>query len=122
MGASSGGIESFMEIVSGLPRDLPAAVFVVLHVSPRGTTQFPEILNRAGPLPAAHALDREPIRRGRIYVAPPDLHLLLRNETIRLVRGPPRKTILGGNRCHVSYSGARLRSTRCRCSAFRGSR
>jgi two-component system, chemotaxis family, protein-glutamate methylesterase/glutaminase len=88
MGASSGGIESFMEIVSGLPRDLPAAVFVVLHVSPRGTTQFPEILNRAGPLPAAHALDREPIRRGRIYVAPPDLHLLLRNETIRLVRGP----------------------------------
>jgi two-component system, chemotaxis family, protein-glutamate methylesterase/glutaminase len=88
MGASSGGIESFMEIVSGLPRDLPAAVFVVLHVSPRGTTKFPEILSRAGHIPAAHALDKEPIRPGRIYVAPPDFHLLLRNGTIRLVRGP----------------------------------
>jgi two-component system chemotaxis response regulator CheB len=93
MGASSGGIESFMEIVSGLPRDLPAAVFVVLHVSPRGTTKFPEILNRAGPLPAAHALDREPIRPGRIYVAPPDLHLLLRNGTIRLVRGAKENNV-----------------------------
>ncbi|HEY6363976.1 MAG TPA: chemotaxis protein CheB [Candidatus Binatia bacterium] len=88
MGASSGGIESCMEIVSGLPRDLPAAIFVVLHVSPRGTTKFPEILTRAGHIPAAHALDKEPIRPGRIYVAPPDFHLLLRNGTIRLVRGP----------------------------------
>jgi two-component system, chemotaxis family, protein-glutamate methylesterase/glutaminase len=88
MGASSGGIESLMEIVSGLPRDLPAAIFVVLHVSPRGTTKFPEILTRAGRITAAHALDKEPIRPGRIYVAPPDLHLLLRNGTIRLVRGP----------------------------------
>jgi two-component system, chemotaxis family, protein-glutamate methylesterase/glutaminase len=88
MGASSGGIESLMEIVSGLPSDLLAAIFVVLHVSPRGTTKFPEILTRAGHIPAAHALDKEPIRPGRIYVAPPDFHLLLRNGTIRLVRGP----------------------------------
>jgi two-component system, chemotaxis family, protein-glutamate methylesterase/glutaminase len=93
MGASSGGIESFMEIVSGLPRDLPAAIFVVLHVSPRGTSKFPEILNRAGHIPAAHALDKEPIRLGRIYVAPPDLHLLLRNGTIRLVRGPKENNV-----------------------------
>jgi two-component system chemotaxis response regulator CheB len=77
-----------MEIVSGLPRDLPAAIFVVLHVSPRGTSKFPEILTRAGCIPAAHALDKEPIRPGHIYVAPPDFHLLLRNGTIRLVRGP----------------------------------
>ena len=88
MGASSGGIETFMEIVSELPRDLPATIFAVLHVSPRGTTKFPEILTRAGRLPAAHALDEEPIRPGRIYVAPPDFHLLLRQGKIRLVRGP----------------------------------
>ena len=88
MGASSGGIETFMEIVAELPRDLPAAIFAVLHVSPRGTTKFPQILSRAGQLPAAHALDREPIRTGRIYVAPPDLHLLIRHGMIRIVRGP----------------------------------
>jgi len=88
IGASSGGIESLMEIVSELPRDLPASVFVVVHVSPSGTTKLPEILTRAGSLPAAHPTDNEPIRPGRIYVAPADLHLLLRNGKIRLVRGP----------------------------------
>jgi two-component system chemotaxis response regulator CheB len=93
MGASSGGIESFMEIVSGLPRDLPAAIFVVLHVSPRGTTKFPEILTRTGYIPAAHAVDKEPIRHGRIYVAPPDFHLLLRPGAVRLVRGPKENNV-----------------------------
>jgi two-component system chemotaxis response regulator CheB len=93
MGASSGGIETFMEVVSGLPQDLMAAVFVVLHVSPRGTTKLPEILTRAGHIPAAHALDKEPIRQGRIYVAPPDFHLLLRNGMIRLVRGPKENNV-----------------------------
>ena len=88
LGASSGGVDTFMEIVAELPRDIPAAIFAVLHVSPLGTTTFPQILTRAGRLPAAHALDKEPIRLGRIYVAPPDLHLLLRPGTIRLVRGP----------------------------------
>jgi two-component system, chemotaxis family, protein-glutamate methylesterase/glutaminase len=93
MGASSGGIEAFIEIVSGLPHDLPAAIFVVLHVSPRGTTKFPEILSRAGSIPAAHACDQGTIRPGRIYVAPPDFHLLLRNGTMRLVRGPKENNV-----------------------------
>jgi two-component system, chemotaxis family, protein-glutamate methylesterase/glutaminase len=88
MGASSGGVETFMQVVSELPRDLPASIFVVLHVSPRGTTKFPEILGRAGSMTVAHALDREVILPGRIYVAPPDFHLLLRNGIIRLVHGP----------------------------------
>jgi two-component system chemotaxis response regulator CheB len=93
MGASSGGIESFMEVVTGLPKDLPAAVFIVLHVSPRTTSRFPEILSRAGPLAAAHAVDNEPIRPGRIYVAPPDSHLLLRPGAVRLVRGPRENNV-----------------------------
>jgi chemotaxis response regulator CheB len=67
MGASTGGIETFMQIVSALPRHVPAAIFVVLHVAPRGTTKFPEILTRAGHLPAAHAVDNEPIQPGRMW-------------------------------------------------------
>jgi two-component system chemotaxis response regulator CheB len=88
MGASSGGIETLSEVVSGLPPDLPASLFVVLHVPARAKSELPKILNRAGPLPAAHATDGETIQRGRIYIAPPDFHLLLRNDTVRLVRGP----------------------------------
>jgi two-component system chemotaxis response regulator CheB len=49
---------------------------------------LPSILSRAGPLPAAHASDGEALRRGRIYVAPADVHMLLDGDTIRLARGP----------------------------------
>ena len=93
MGASSGGIEAFREVISGLPKDFGAAIFVVLHVSPRGTTKFPEILTRAGHLPAAHAVDNQRIQPGRIYVAPPDFHLLLRYGATRLVRGPKENNV-----------------------------
>ena len=77
IGASSGGIEALTAIVAALPRDLPASLFIVLHVAAQSKSQLPEILNRAGPLPAAHAKDNEAIQSGRIYVAPPNYHLLL---------------------------------------------
>lgn len=88
IGASSGGIEALTEVVAGLPEDLPAPVFIVVHVPPRSVSVLPEILNRAGPLTAAHAKDNEKIKAGRIYVARPDFHMLIREGSIRLVRGP----------------------------------
>jgi two-component system, chemotaxis family, protein-glutamate methylesterase/glutaminase len=63
-------------------------LFVVLHVPPQSKSFLPEILSRAGPLPATHAKDNEPILPGRIYVASSDFHLLLRQGHVRLVRGP----------------------------------
>jgi two-component system chemotaxis response regulator CheB len=88
IGASSGGLEALKEIVAGLPADLPAAVFVVVHVPSQGTSHLPAILKRAGPLDAVHAKDHDPILPGCIYVAPPDFHLLLRPGHVRVVRGP----------------------------------
>jgi two-component system, chemotaxis family, protein-glutamate methylesterase/glutaminase len=87
-GASAGGVEALVELVRGLPDDFPAALFVVLHVPSHGTSVLPAILARAGPLAAAHANDGEEICPGRIYVAPPDHHLLLRRGRVRVVRGP----------------------------------
>jgi two-component system chemotaxis response regulator CheB len=71
-----------------LPLDLPAAIFIVLHLAPDGTSALPHILQRAGPLPAVHPRDREAIQHGRIYVAPPDHHLLVKRDYIRLAPGP----------------------------------
>jgi two-component system chemotaxis response regulator CheB len=87
IGASAGGVEAISRIVSGLPADLRAAVFVVLHVG-RGPSVFPEILTRAGRLPATHPEDGEPLRLGQIYVAPPDHHMTLEGNTIRVTKGP----------------------------------
>jgi two-component system, chemotaxis family, protein-glutamate methylesterase/glutaminase len=88
IGASAGGVEAVSRIVSKLPADLPASIFVTIHFPPQGISVLPRILERAGVLPVVHAADGEEIRRGRIYIAPPDRHLLLYPDRIRLIRGP----------------------------------
>jgi two-component system chemotaxis response regulator CheB len=88
IGASSGGVETLARLVSGLPEDLPAAIFVVLHTSAHAPSALPRILARNGPLPAEHATDGAVISRGHIYVAPPDYHLLVERDRMRVVRGP----------------------------------
>jgi two-component system chemotaxis response regulator CheB len=87
VGASAGGVEALETLVAGLPADLPAAVIVVLHLAPGTPSVLPRILARAGPLPAVHARDGEPYETGRIYVAPPDHHLLVRDGRLRLIGG-----------------------------------
>jgi two-component system chemotaxis response regulator CheB len=86
--ASAGGLEPLRTLLAGLPADFPAAVLVVLHIPATGGRALPRILDRAGALPAATAADGEPLRPGRIYVAPPDLHLLVVDGLVRTSRGP----------------------------------
>jgi two-component system, chemotaxis family, protein-glutamate methylesterase/glutaminase len=88
VGASVGGIEALRTIAGGLPKDFPAAVFVVLHTAPEAPGVLAEILDRAGALPAAYAVDGERVEPGRLYVAPPDRHLVIEPNRVRLTRGP----------------------------------
>jgi two-component system chemotaxis response regulator CheB len=88
VGASAGGVEALVRLVKALPEDPPAAVFVVLHIPALATSALPDILSRQGRLPATHAKDGEPIESGHIYVAPPDHHLLFKDEQVHLSRGP----------------------------------
>ncbi|HEX6700593.1 MAG TPA: chemotaxis protein CheB [Gaiellaceae bacterium] len=88
IGASAGGVEALRTVAAGLPPELEAAVFVVLHLAAGGTSVLPEILERAGDLPAIHPDDGEEIENGCIYVAPPDHHLLVEDGNARIVRGP----------------------------------
>lgn len=88
IGASAGGIEALTGLMAGLPPDLPAAIFVTVHVPPYAVSSLPDILSRAGALPAAHALDGEAVRHGRVYIAPPDHHLLLEDGVVHLSLGP----------------------------------
>ena len=75
-------------LARGLPADLPAAVFVVLHIPAQSPSSLPAILSRNGPLPAVRAEDRQEIEHGHIYVAPPNYHLLIENGRMLLGRGP----------------------------------
>jgi two-component system chemotaxis response regulator CheB len=90
VGTSAGGVEALRMMAAGLPADLKAAVFVVLHIGKgtNGLSYMPEILSKAGPLPAVHPKNGEPIEIGKIYVAPPDCHLVLVPGNIQLSNGP----------------------------------
>jgi two-component system chemotaxis response regulator CheB len=88
VGASAGGVEALTTLAGGLPDDLDAAVCVVLHLPAGAESRLAHILSRAGPLPAIQARGGEPLTRGRIYVAPPDCHLIVRGGHVLTVRGP----------------------------------
>ena len=88
VGASAGGIEALKVLVGELPRDLPAAIFVVQHIPPWRKSELPEILSHAGTLPAKHPHPAEEIEKGQIYVAPPDQHLIVDEGRIGLWHGP----------------------------------
>lgn len=88
IGASTGGLEAFRRLLQPLPADLPAAIFVVLHTHTTASARLPEILNGGGPLKSAYAIHGEPIEHGRVYVAPPDNHLIVDRDYVHVVRGP----------------------------------
>jgi two-component system chemotaxis response regulator CheB len=88
IGASAGGVQALSTVVGDLPANLPAAVFIVLHIPAEKPSLLPEILARSSQLPVKHPTSGERIRAGRIYVAPPDQHLLIEGVHVRLVHGP----------------------------------
>jgi two-component system chemotaxis response regulator CheB len=88
IGASAGGFEAIKKLVAGLPPDLDAAIFVVWHMAPEIRGVLPQVINKQKKLMAAHAIDNEPIAFNRIYVAPPDRHLIIEKGFLRVTRGP----------------------------------
>lgn len=70
VGASAGGLGALQTFVGGLPHDLAAAVFIVLHIGARHSAAS-RILNSSGSLPVVEAVDGREIRVGHIHVAPP---------------------------------------------------
>lgn len=87
VGTSSGGIPALRRLLGALPADLPAAVLVVMHQG-RLAGQLDAALRRASSLPLAFVSGDEPIEEGRVYLAPPDRHLIVTGDTVRISAGP----------------------------------
>jgi two-component system chemotaxis response regulator CheB len=88
IGASAGGQRALSLLVKELPKEFAGAVFIVMHVSPHYHSLLPAILSKTASMAVRHAVDGEPIRSGRIYVAPPDHHMVLETDRVRLTKGP----------------------------------
>ena len=88
IGASAGGMEALRQLMSKLPAEFEASIFVVWHTSPSVRSVLPKLLEKDGPIHADFAVDREPIVPRRIYIAPPDHHMLLERGFVRVTKGP----------------------------------
>ena len=88
IGGSAGGIEALLRILEQLPADLPAAVGVVLHRSASHATRLSGILARRSLMPLVEPDRIQAFRRGTVYLAPPDRHMLVEDGLIRLSGGP----------------------------------
>lgn len=88
IGGSAGAVESVMALGGALPGDLDAAVLIALHVSPSAPSVLTELIGRRSALAVSSAIDGDEIVPGRIYVAQPDLHLVVEAGRIKLGRGP----------------------------------
>lgn len=77
IGCSAGGFEALKTLLKILPAELTMAIIIVAHASPDGAHLLPALLSKFCRLPVTEAMERESIRPGRVYVAPPNYHLLV---------------------------------------------
>lgn len=89
VGASAGGLKALSEFVAQLETGMDAAVFIVMHLSRTSISDFLMLqLQKFTSLPCEVATHGAEIETGHIYIAPPDVHLLIKKETILLGHGP----------------------------------
>ncbi len=87
IGASTGAVPAILELAAALPPNFPAPVLFVHHVGSHRSELY-KLVTTHGPNPACHPRDGEVPECGRIYIAPPDHHMLLEQGRISLSRDP----------------------------------
>jgi two-component system chemotaxis response regulator CheB len=89
IGASAGGIHAIKAIITALPRDFQLPVVIVQHLSPISDNYWITLMDGMSLLTVKEADEKEKIRKGTIYIAPPNYHLLIeRDETFSLSVDP----------------------------------
>lgn len=88
IGTSAGGFEALRFLAAKLPPDLDASVLVTIHLSSRFPSTLDAILSGPGRLAASFAADGDLLERRHIYIAPPERHLIVDGQHLRLGSGP----------------------------------
>jgi two-component system, chemotaxis family, protein-glutamate methylesterase/glutaminase len=88
IGGSAGATAPLKTVLQGLPADLPAAIFIVLHIPARSLGILATVASAASHLPVRPAEHGMTIEPGNIYLAVPDHHLILKKDRMVLGRGP----------------------------------
>lgn len=86
-GGSAGGIESLCTVLKGLPADLPASALAVIHTTQKSTF-LPHVLSRCTKLKVVSPENAEPIAPGKVYIAAPNRHLVVKSHCAVSWMGP----------------------------------
>lgn len=89
IGASAGGISSLIELLSSLPKSLPACFVVVMHLAPDHKSFLAEILRRYSKMTVKECENHDLLEAGVVYIAPPNTHVTVVNGRLRLGLEPP---------------------------------
>ncbi|HUJ24766.1 MAG TPA: CheB methylesterase domain-containing protein, partial [Myxococcales bacterium] len=96
IGVSTGGPNALAEVIPRLPGNLSVPVVMVQHMPPVFTRLLAERLTSRSAVPVAECVDGEPLRPGRVYIAPGDFHMELcgskRDAVLKLTKGPPENS------------------------------
>jgi two-component system, chemotaxis family, protein-glutamate methylesterase/glutaminase len=93
IGSSTGGPQALMTALARFPTSIRLPILITQHMPATFTSILAEHLARASGWPTAEAVEGEPVRAGRIYVAPGDFHMKVATENgarvLRLTKEPP---------------------------------
>ena len=87
IGASVGGLTAMASVLREVSPTFPGAILAVIHIGDQDA-QLPRYFHRRSPLFVDYAQDQQKIAPGRVYVAPPDRHLIVENGHVLLSAGP----------------------------------
>ncbi|HEX7709181.1 MAG TPA: chemotaxis protein CheB [Thermoanaerobaculia bacterium] len=90
IGASAGGLEAFVELISALPIDPGLALVLIQHLDPHHDSMLVNILAGATSMKVFQAVDGMEIERDQIYVIPPDTSMTIANNALRLTPRKPK--------------------------------
>jgi len=89
IGTSFGGLEALKAIIPTFPKDFPLVVAVVLHIGQNPNDSFIHFLNDISQMKVKEAEEKEKLRPGTVYFAPPNYHLSIEDdETFSLSTDP----------------------------------
>ncbi|MFV8376166.1 chemotaxis protein CheB [Flavobacterium sp. LB1P62] len=80
IGVSSGGMNALKIIFSALPVDFNIPIIIVQHVGAHSDSQWIKLLNKKSHLEIKEADEKEKIEKGKVYIAPPNYHLLIEKD------------------------------------------
>lgn len=93
IGTSAGGVEALLFLAKHFPADLPAAVFVTIHLPHQSRSSLDQLLSRVGPLAATFAREGDAVENSHVFIAPPGHHLLIEGDTLALGIGPRENNV-----------------------------